>query len=84
MSEVIITEGSDKDTKSKTIPSARGRNFSSRLVTTSIADFIGKKEKKANQPDKSSALTNTPNPAIYLIPNLDLFSKLWICAMFQF
>ena len=72
----MITEGSDKETKSKTIPSALGRNFSSKSVTTSIADLIGRNVKNANQPDKSKALTKTPKPAIYLIPNLDLFSKL--------
>ena len=77
-------EGSDKETKSKTIPSALGKNFSSKLVTTSIADFMGKNVKNAIHPDNSKALTSTPKPAIYLIPNRDLFSKLWICAMYQF
>ena len=81
---MIIIEGSDNDTKSKTMPSALGKNFSSKSVTTPIADLIGKNVKKANHPDNNKALTSTPNPAMYLIPNLDLFSKLWICAMGQF
>ena len=41
-----IIDGSDKETKSRTIPSALGRNFSSRVDTTSIPDLIGRKTKK--------------------------------------
>ena len=39
------------------MPSALGKNFSSKSVTTSIADLIGKNVKKANHPDNNKALT---------------------------
>ena len=84
LSEVMITEGSDNETKSNTIPSALGKNLSSRFVTTSIPDLIGKNIKNPNHPAMSKDEINKINPAIYLVPNLDLDSKLCICAMQRF
>ena len=42
---VIIIDGSDKDTKSKTIPSALGRNLSSSSYIVLIPDLIGEIQK---------------------------------------
>ena len=81
MSDVIIVEGSDKETKFKTIPSALGKNFSSRLVTTSILDLIGKKTKKPTHPANKILVIRIIKPATYLDPYLVLASKLCICAI---
>ena len=76
-----MTEGSDKETKFRTIPSALGRNFSSRSVTISIPDLIGKKTKKPIHAANIKLDSKSKNPATYREPNLDLISKLWICAI---
>ena len=79
-----MIEGSDSETKFNTIPSALGRNFSSKSVTTDIADFIGRKTKKPTQAAKRKLLSINKNPAMYLEPNLVLFSRLCISAMRKF
>ena len=84
LSAVIIIDGSDKETKSKTIPSALGKNFYSKVETTSIPDLIGWNTKKPNQPAIKRDEIIKINPAMYLVPNLDLDSKLCICAMQRF
>ena len=77
----MIVDGSDNETKFKTIPSALGRNFSSRVVTTSILDLIGKNIKKATQPANKILEIRIIKPATYLDPYLVLDSKLCICAI---
>ena len=84
LSEVIIRDGSESETKFSTIPSALGRNLSSRSVTTDIADFIGRKTKNPTHAANRKLLSNNKNPAIYLEPNLVLFSRLCISAMRKF
>ena len=79
-----MIEGSDSETKFNTIPSALGRNFSSKSVTTDIADFIGRKTKKPTHAAKRKLLSINKNPAMYLEPNLVLFSRLCISAMRKF
>ena len=79
-----MIEGSDSETKFNTIPSALGRNFSSKSVTTDIADFTGRKTKKPIQAAKRKLLSINKNPAMYLEPNLVLFSRLCISAMRKF
>ena len=79
-----MIEGSDSETKFNTIPSALGRNFSSKSVTTDIPDFIGRKTKKPTQAAKRKLLSINKNPAMYLEPNLVLFSRLCISAMRKF
>ena len=81
MSDVIIVDGSDSETKFNTIPSALGKNFSSRFVTTSILDLIGKKTKKPTQPANKILEIRIIKPATYLDPYLVLDSKLCICAI---
>ena len=56
----------------------------SRSVTTSIPDFIGRNTKRPNHPAISNEEIIRSNPAIYLVPNLDLVSKSCICAMKRF
>ena len=79
-----MTDGSERETKFKTIPSALGRNLSSKSVTTDIADFIGRKTKKPTQAANRKLLSNKRKPAMYLEPNLVLFSRLCISAMRKF
>jgi hypothetical protein len=79
-----MTDGSDRETKFNTIPSALGRNFSSKSVTTDIADLIGRKTKKPTHAAKRKLLRINKNPAMYLEPNLVLFSRLCISAMRKF
>ena len=43
-------EGSERETKSRTIPSALGKNLSSNSQTVLIPDLIGRKTKKPIQP----------------------------------
>jgi hypothetical protein len=81
LSEVTIVDGSDNETKFRTIPSALGRNFSSREVTTSILDLIGKNTKKPTQPASNILEMRIIKPATYLEPYLVLNSKLCICAI---
>ena len=80
-SDVMIVDGSDNETKFKTIPSALGRNLSSRVVTTSILDLIGKNTKKPTQPANKILEIRIIKPATYLDPYLVLDSKLCICAI---
>ena len=80
-SEVIIVEGSESDTKFKTIPSALGRNLSSSEVTTAILDLIGRKIKKPTHPANKILEIIIIKPATYLEPYLVLVSKLCICAI---
>ena len=77
----MIVEGSESDTKFKTIPSALGRNLSSSELTTSILDLIGRKIKKPTQPARRMLEIRIINPATYLEPYLVLDSKLCICAI---
>ena len=81
LSDVMMVDGSDKDTKFRTIPSALGKNFSSRDVTTSILDLIGKNTKKPTQPASKMLEIRIKKPATYLDPYLVLDSKLCICAI---
>ena len=77
----MIVDGSESETKFKTIPSALGKNFSSREVTTSMLDFIGKNVKKPTHPASSMLEIRIIKPATYLDPYLVLDSKLCICAI---
>ena len=81
---VIIIDGSDNDTKSKTIPSALGRNRSSSSYTVLIADLKGRKTKNPIQPATKRVVIIIIIPTIYLVPNLDFDSSSWICAMKRF
>ena len=77
----MIVDGSDSETKFRTIPSALGRNFSSRVVTTSILDLTGKNTKKPTHPANRMLEIRIIKPATYLDPYLVLDSKLCICAI---
>ena len=76
LSAVMIEDGSDNETKFKTIPSARGRNFSSNELTTLIPDLIGKNTKNPNHPANKMLEINKMKPATYLEPNRVRSSKL--------
>ena len=72
---VIIIDGSDKDTKSKTIPSALGRNLSSSSYIVLIPDLIGRNTKNPIQPATRRVEIAKIIPTIYLVPNLDFDSS---------
>ena len=67
-------EGSDKEVKSKTIPSALGKNRSSRESTIDMPDFTGRKRKKPIHVPARIDITSRLIDATYLDPNLDFFS----------
>ena len=71
----MMIEGSDKETKSRTIPSARGKNLSSNSYTVLMPDLIGRKTKNPIQPAINKVEIANIVPTIYLVPNLDLDSK---------
>ena len=70
----MITDGSDKEVKSKTIPSACGKNFFSREEIVEILDFIGRKRKKPIHVDSRIELISSTVAATYFYPNLAFFS----------
>ena len=72
---VIIIDGSDNDTKSKTIPSALGRNLSSSSYIVLIPDLIGRNTKNPTQPATRRVEIAKIIPTIYLVPNLDFDSS---------
>ena len=76
LSDVMIVDGSESETKFSTIPSALGKNFSSRDVTISILDLIGKNIKNATHPESKMLEIKTIKPATYLEPYLVFDSKL--------
>ena len=80
----MMVEGSESETKFRTIPSALGKNFSSRLVTTSIPDFIGRNKKNPIQPAMRVVIANIITPATKLDPNLDCSSSLCISAILRY
>ena len=60
----MIVDGSDNETKFRTIPSALGKNLSSREVITSILDLIGRNTKKPTHPANNILEMRIIKPAI--------------------